>query len=342
MSVLPIIIDTDPGLGEPGSDIDDGLAILYALQSPELDVLALTVVNGNVDASTGTDVARRLLDRLGRDDIPVLRGAAEPLTRDMAPVRALFEGVLGHGAASASSDHLGPTSDEHAADYLTRAARERPGEVTVIAIGPMTNLALAILRDPEFATNVRELVLMAGSATGYAQNVTVVGDFNAYVDPEALDIVLRSGASIRMVGLDQTARVMLTRDDAAGLRATGDPFAEWVADCTDAWIDFLGRAFPNRPEHRDACFLHDPLVVAAVTHPDLLTWQDADVRAVTDSELARGLVVANRGLALEPPGSPNATVAIDTGVDRFRSVFLGRLGARVPGRQRPTQHSQKE
>src|SRR5690606_26375745 len=95
MSVLPIIIDTDPGLGEPGSDIDDGLAILYALQSPELDVLALTVVNGNVDASTGTDVARRLLNRLGRDDIPVLRGAAEPLTRDMAPVRALFEGVLG-------------------------------------------------------------------------------------------------------------------------------------------------------------------------------------------------------------------------------------------------------
>src|SRR5690606_17048900 len=120
MSMLPIIVDTDPGLGGPARDIEHGLAISYVLQSSIHGELALTVVNGNVAASTGTDVAQRLLDRLGRDDIPVFRGAAEPLTRDMAPVRALFEGVLGHGAASAPSDHLGPTSDEHAADYLIR------------------------------------------------------------------------------------------------------------------------------------------------------------------------------------------------------------------------------
>jgi inosine-uridine nucleoside N-ribohydrolase len=324
MSRIPVIIDTDPGLGEPGSDIDDGLAIALALRSPELDLLGLTIVNGNVDARTGTHVARDLLDRLGAD-LPVLLGATEPLERDMEPVRALFDAVLGGAEQSRPAELRGPTSDEHGADYLVRMAAERPGEVVVIAIGPATNLAVAIQRDAGFASNVRELVLMAGSATGYAQNITVVGDFNAYVDPEALDIVLRSGAPIRMVGLDQTSKVMLTRDDAAMLRKDGDDFGRYAADCTDAWIDFLGRAFPNRPEHRTACFLHDPLVVAAVTHPDLLTWQLADVRAETESELARGLVVANRGLALEPAGPPNATVAIETGVDDFRRLFLARI-----------------
>jgi purine nucleosidase len=329
MSAQKIIIDTDPGLGEPGSDIDDGLAIVLAVNSPELDVLGLTIVNGNVDALTGTDVARRLTQRLDRADLPVLLGATEPLVRDMAPVRALFDAVIPSSTPAhdlGSDDLLGPTDTEHAADFLVRQAALSPGEVTVVAIGPMTNLALAIQRDPAFATNVKELVLMAGSATTYAQNVTVVGDFNAYVDPEALDIVLRSGAKITMVGLDQTSRVMLNRDDARALRSRGDAFSTWVADCTDAWIDFLGRAFPSRPEHRDSCFLHDPLVLAVVIDRSLCTWQDAQVEAEITSALARGLVVANRGLALEPAGPPNATVAIDTDVHAFRQLFLERIG----------------
>lgn len=329
MSAIPVIIDTDPGLGRPGSDIDDGLAIALALRSPELDVLGLTIVNGNVDAISGTDVARRLSERLGYPDLPVVLGATEPLERDMEPVRALFDAVLGddNHVSDAAEVRLGPTTEESAADYLVRQAAERPGEIVVIAIGPMTNLALAIQRDPAFATNVAELVLMAGSATTYAQNITVVGDFNAYVDPEALDIVLRSGANITMVGLDQTSRVMLTRADAERMRASSDEFSQWAAECTDAWIDFLGRAFPSRPEHRDACFLHDPLVVAAVIDRNLCTWQDANVQAETVSELARGLVVANRGLALEPAGPKNAAVAVDTDIDGFRRLFLERIGA---------------
>lgn len=324
MSVIPVVVDTDPGLGEPGSDIDDGLAIALALRSPELDVRALTVVNGNVDAATGTDVARRLLHRLGRDDVPVSLGAIEPLVRDMAPLRALFDAAL-PTPPRRRADLLGPSTDEPAARLLARLAAESPGELVVVAIGPMTNLARAIQDDPAFATNVRELVLMAGSATTYAQNVTVVGDFNAYVDPEALEVVLRSGAAIRMVGLDQTSRVRLTRADAAALRAGKDDFGRWAGECAQAWIDFLGRAFPRRPEHRDACFLHDPLVVAAVIRPGLLTWQDAHVQVETVSELARGLVVADRGLALAHPGPVNASVAVDTSVDDFRRLFLDRI-----------------
>jgi purine nucleosidase len=323
---IPVIIDTDPGLGEPGSDIDDGLAIALAVRSPELDVLALTTVNGNVDVDTGTDVARRLTARLGVPGLPILRGADAPLSRDMAPVRRLFTAVLGGEAnRHASGDLLGPTSQEHAADFLARAAAERPGEITVIAIGPTTNIALALERHPAFARDVGELVLMAGSATTYAQNITVVGDFNAYVDPEALDIVMRSGAPIRMVGLDQTSQVVLSRADAARLRREGDDFARWAADCADAWIDYLARAFPNRPEHRDACFLHDPLVVGAVIDASVCSWADADVQVETTSELARGLVVADRGLALRPKGATNASVAINTDPERFRGLFMTRV-----------------
>jgi inosine-uridine nucleoside N-ribohydrolase len=326
MSRIPVILDTDPGLGEPGSDIDDGLAIALALRSPELEVLGLTIVNGNVDAITGTDVARRLVERLGVPDLPVALGATRPLRRDAIRLRHAFG-----DQSAAPRERLGPSRCEHAADFLIRNASERPGEVVVIAIGPMTNLALAIQRDPSFAGNVRELVLMAGSATTYAQNVTVVGDFNSYVDPEALDAVIRSAARVRMVGLDQTSQVMLTRDDATTLRGSGDPFGCWAAECAEAWIEYLGRAFPNRPEHRNGCFLHDPLVVAAVTHPGLLTWQDACVAVETTSDLARGLVVADRGLALKSLGPVNATVAVATNVEDFHRLFLSRIrGEDVP------------
>lgn len=333
MNPTPVIIDTDPGLGQPGSDIDDGLAIALALRSPELDVVGLTVVNGNVDAATGVDVARRLVERLGRPDIPVLAGATRPLQRTMDDVRALFEAAMTEpGRAPDAGSFLGPSSEEAAPDFLVRQAAENPGEITVIAIGPMTNLALALRKSPSFATDVRELVLMAGSATGYAQNVTVVGDFNTYVDPEALDIVLNSGANIRMVGLDQTSKVTLDRNDAEVLRATDDAFSRWAADCADAWIDYLGLAFPNRPEHQSACFLHDPLVVAAVTHPALLRWEPAAVQVEVHSALARGLVVADRGLALRRPDPANALVAVSTDVEAFHELFLQRISAASPNR----------
>lgn len=322
---LKVIIDTDPGLGEPGSDIDDGLAIALAVRSPELDVLGLTIVNGNVDLATGVHVTRNLVDRLGVPELPVLAGADEPLERAMGPVRALFDAVPGHGASPGADALRGPSAEVHAVDWLVEQVAAAPGEIAVIAIGPMTNLALAIRKDPTFAGNVKELVLMAGSATGYAQNITVVGDFNAYVDPEALDIVVRSGADIRMVGLDQTSRVLLSHDDAAALRNADDPFSRWAGECTDAWIDYLGRAFPKREEHRTSCFLHDPLVVAAVLEPELCRWDDAFVDVELHSELARGLVVADRGLALQVPRPANAVVAVDTDVARFRERFLRNL-----------------
>ncbi|KZE39474.1 nucleoside hydrolase [Microbacterium sp. T32] len=320
-----VIIDTDPGLGEPGSDIDDGLAIALALRDPELEVLGLTIVNGNVTLETGVNVARNLVDRLGVPDLPVVAGADTPLIRDMASVRALFDAVPGHEAGRAVERLRGPSTHGHAADWMIEQVERFPGEITILAIGPMTNLALAMQRSPSFARNVREFVLMAGSATTYAQNVTVVGDFNAYVDPEGLDAVLRSGGRIRMVGLDQTSKVMLTRADAKRMLASPDPFAQWVGECTNAWIDYLARAFPKRPEHADGCFLHDPLVIAAHLDERICDWDAAHVEVELVSDLARGLVVADRGLSLTVPAAPNATVATDTDVDAFRRLFFSRI-----------------
>lgn len=330
---IPIILDTDPGLGEPGSDIDDGFAIALALRSPELDVVGITTVNGNVDLATGTDVARRLCQRLGRPDLPVVAGAASPLKRSMAPLHAMFEAVFERNPAlrrapRADRDpRLQANRSESAAQFLVAETARRPGEITVVAIGPMTNLALALQLDSAFARNVKEAVVMAGSATTYAQNITTVGDFNVYADPEAMDTVLRSGMKVRMVGIDQTSQCILSRTDAAVLARSGDPFGQWAADCATAWIDYLHRAFPNREEHRNGCFLHDPLVLAAVIDPSICRWEEAHVTVELESELARGLVIADRGLALRPAEASNGLVATRTDVPRFRALFLERIGA---------------
>lgn len=322
MNATRIILDTDPGLGAPGADIDDGLAIALAARSPELALEALTIVVGNVDVRTGEANAKALAERLGIADVPIAVGAGKPLIQDLAEVRDLFGTHLLAGEA-AGPDRPGAGD---AARLLVDMVMASPHEITIVAIGPMTNVAAAIVLEPAFAENVAELVLMAGSATTYAQNITPVADFNAYADPEALQIVLNSSARIRMVGLDQTSRVMLTRADAARMREDADPFGIWAADCTDAWIDFLGRAFPDRPEHRDACFLHDPLTIAAVIDPSLLRWAPAYVQVELEGRLGRGMAVADRGLALmRPSHPPNAEVAVDVDVDRFRSLFLDRI-----------------
>lgn len=321
-----LILDTDPGLGAPGADIDDGLAILYALASPELTLESLTIVNGNVTAAAGTANALALLDRFDAAAVPVHVGADQPMLQHMAPIRALFERVLPNAGVPAAQ----PTRAAHPTDAVTAlldTVLADPGAVTVAAIGPMTNIANAILRDDRFAVSCAEIVMMAGSATTFAQNITPAADFNSYVDPEALEIVLRSGARLRLVGIDQTSRVRMTREHAAALRRLDTDNSRWLADCVDAWIDFLRAAFPSRADHADACFLHDPLTLAAITHPHLLTWQAAHVAVELSGTLTRGQVVTDLGLALTPALPANAVVAVDTDVGGFLGLLMTRLTA---------------
>jgi inosine-uridine nucleoside N-ribohydrolase len=227
-----VIIDTDPGIGVPGADIDDGLAIILALKSPELSVEVLTIVNGNVGMEEGTANALRILELMGASHIPVAKGMAKPLLREMAPVREAFNQVLSKGKrlSEVGSEQETPTLSslpEHAVDLLVSRVMSAPGEITVIAIGPLTNVAMAMLKEPRFAENLKELIVMGGAATVLAQNMTTVAEFNMYTDPEAAKIVLHSGAPITMVGLDVTMQVFLTREHLAKIAQYKTPLISW-------------------------------------------------------------------------------------------------------------------
>lgn len=317
MSTVPIIIDTDPGLGEPGSVIDDGLAIAFALASPELDVLGLTVVNGNVGAVTGHALAHDLLERLGRSDVPVRLGAAAPLRQDMARVWQVF----GTAVPTGTPEPPAAVADD-AAQWLVKQVSARPGEITLAAIGPLTNVAEAVRLDPGFASKVDEIVVMAGNATAGAGGTwTGAADFNVFVDPEAADVVLRSGAKVRMIGIDQTSRVRLTTQDAASLRArdSGNGVGAWLGDRVDAWIEQESRTGSHDLE--SSCLLHDPLVIATILRPELCEF--ADVEVAVDLEQGR--------LALAS-GEPTDTVAsvaaaVDTDVPAVHALILDRIAA---------------
>jgi purine nucleosidase len=265
-----------------------------------------------------------LLERLGREDVGVYAGADRPLVKNLNDVHELYAPHLAEARVELPTTSRSPEA-AHAANFIVETVMSNPGEISVVAIGPMTNLALAVALEPRIAQTAREFVLMVGSATNYAQNVTTVGDFNAFVDPEALQRVLDSGAAIRTVGIDQTSRVRMTREHVRILRANATSFTNWVADCTEQWIDFLHDAWPSRPEHVDGCFLHDPLTVAALLGREILSWESARIDVECSNGLARGLVVVDRSLALAPAEPANALAAVDTDVALFTELFMERL-----------------
>jgi len=312
MNTLPIIIDTDPGIGEPGSVLDDGLAIALALASPELEILGLTIVNGNVDADAGLRSAAGLVKRLGHGNIPVTKGAPAPLKQDMNVVWDRF----GMTASSPKPSPIKPTENA-AAQWLVETTRERRGQVTVLAIGPLTNIAHALELDPEFATNVKRILVMAGNATGGTGDLIVEGDFNILIDPEAADLVVRSGAPVQAIGIDQTRKVSVDLADVAWLRQqSSNTTVTWIADCVQAW---MGGGDPAGSNARAVCHLHDPLVIAAAIMPAICTF----ARAQLSVDIDGGWLHSTQDTA----GTPAATaeVAIDTDVTQFRRLFLERL-----------------
>ena len=310
-----IILDTDLAMGVPGSDIDDGFALALVLAESALSLELVTTVNGNADVESGSLLSLELLERLGARHIPVIQGAAAPLQfpdrRRGAPeaIRAQF-------------GHRSPQPGYAAAEIAARAAAE-PGELTVVAIGPLTNIAAAISLDPDFARNVKEIVIMGGVFMEHTNRQGMPGEFNFWIDPEAADAVLRSGAPLRVVGLDVTLKVRLTREDAERMRDGDTPFASFAGDYTVGWIDYLASKNPGDPEAALSCALHDPLAIAALVHPEFMTWQQAHVAVVTGPSIARGHAVADFLTSDEPPVA-NAIVATAVDAPAFVSYFLTR------------------
>lgn len=311
-----VVLDLDPG-------IDDALALLLALASPELEVRAVTVASGNCPAAQGTANTLAVLELACRSDIPVARGALSPLLRPpfTAPETHGPTG-LGHAALPPPQR---PPSDRHATDLLIATLREAPGEVTLVATAPLTNLALAVRLEPRLPQLVRQVIIMGG-ALRVPGNVTPVAEFNFFVDPHAAQIVLHAGLPVTLVGLDVTTQALLTPELVAGLQAIPSPITRFVADATGFYMRF-------HQEHQGVvgCHIHDALALALAFAPDLVRTQEAYVDVEVCSELTMGQSVADFGGWRGEP--PNVKAAVEVDAPRFLKLFverIGQLAAAVP------------
>ncbi len=306
-----IIIDTDPGK-------DDAVAILLALASPaELEVLALVAVAGNVPVTRTEGNARRLAELGGRPDLPVYAGCARPLLR--TPITAEhIHGDTGLRGLDLPEPRT-PPRPEHGVDYLVDTLRAAaPGEVTLCLLGPATNLAVALVKAPEIAERIAEVVWMAG-ARSEGGNVTPAAEFNVHADPDAARVLLGSGVPLTLLPLDLTHQVRLTPDRMARLLRVGTAAARAVAAL------FAGDDGPVR--ERGGSPLHDPCVIAHLLRPGLFTGQRINVMVETGSPLTLGMTVADRyGVTGR---APNAMWLDQADADGFFDLLFERL-ARLP------------
>jgi purine nucleosidase len=312
-----IIVDTDVAMGTPGSDIDDGFALALAVDLADQRLELVTTVNGNTDVDTSTLLALDLLRRLGRSDVPVVKGSRAPLIRPVHdhPARDRVAGVRER------LSHLSPAPGR-AATAIIEHIMANPGEITLVAIGPLTNVAVAMALEPAITTAVKQIVVMGGVFLRTTNVLSMPGEFNVWVDPEAAVVVLNSGAPLRFIGLDVTLQVQLNRADADRLRATGRPFASYAGECAHGWIDYLATAYPGRDFV--SAPMHDPLAVAVVSRPQLVTWRPARVEVEHCGSITRGVTVADL-LGERNPPKPNCLVATAVDSTAFTEFFLNHV-----------------
>jgi inosine-uridine nucleoside N-ribohydrolase len=284
-----LIIDADPGQGYPGSDVDDGLALGLALRSPEVDLLAVTVVAGNVPVDHGVLGALELLEAAGAPQVPVHRGADRPLMQDPRAWRALLDTRRDDPQAQrtwadlpAPATTLAP-DPQPAAHVLVDLVDRYPGEVTVLAIGPLTNVATAMLLDRTWQHKVARVVWMGGAF----EMPDLLQELNASYDPEATHVVLTSAAPLVVVPLDVTLRTAMGHDAVDRLEAAGTPLAAYLARGVRPWVSWLAARFG-----REGCPLHDPLALAAILDPDVVRTRSRSVDIELSGRLTRGRTVA--------------------------------------------------
>jgi purine nucleosidase len=305
-----IIIDTDPGQ-------DDAVAILLALASPEeIDVLGITCVAGNVPLALTTKNARIVCELAGRTDVAIYEGCDRPLGRDLVTAEHV------HGKTGLDGptlpDPTMPMAEGHAVDFIIDQLRTyAPGTVTLCPLGPLTNIATALQKAPDIASRIAKIVLMGG---GYFEggNITPAAEFNIYVDPQAADIVFRSGAPIVVMPLDVTHKALVTQARNDAFRALGTPVGIAVAEMTDFFERFDKEKYGSA-----GAPLHDPCVTAYMIQPDLFKGRHINVEIETSSELTMGMTVADWwGVSGR---EPNATFMGDLDADGFFTLLTERL-----------------
>ena len=311
MTKRKIIIDTDPGQ-------DDAVAILVALASPdELEVLGITAVAGNVPLELTQKNARIVCELANRSDMRVFAGCDRPLGRRLVTAEHVH-GKTGLDGPSLPDPKM-PLQDEHAVDFIIRSLREAaPKTITLCPLGPLTNIATAFQKAPDIVPMVQEIVLMGG-AYFEVGNITPTAEFNIYVDPEAADIVFKSGVRIVVLPLDVTHKALVTNDRNDAFRNLNTPAGSAVADMTDFFERFDKEKYGSA-----GAPLHDPCVTAYLLRPQLFSGRHINVMIETQSELTRGMTVADWWRVSERP--PNATFIGDLDADGFFELITERIG----------------
>lgn len=320
-----VIIDTDPG-------IDDAMAILLALNSPELKVEALTVVPGNVDGKQGLENALKIVSLANRCDVTVAGGAQHPLNQKLITAQYWhgpngLAGVELPASKCKADSRFGP-------DLIIEVVHKYPHEITLIPVGPLTNIALAVSKDPSIVPLVKDIVIMGGSITG--GNVDGAAEANIYNDPEAASIVFKAGWMVTMIGSDVGEKTLMMRSHLAELQSEHGPESDFIAKLADYYLT------RSEKSGYQGAAMYDPLAVATVINPALVTLKDMHVDVETKGEFTRGETVANRmgydeknvlhgdhyeidGLT---PLTPNARVCLASNPEGFLKLFVSRLKGR--------------
>jgi purine nucleosidase len=300
----PIILDCDPG-------IDDALAIAFAAGSPAVELIGITTVAGNVSLAKTTANALAVASFVGLAEVPVTAGCATPLLRPALDAEHV------HGSSGLGGAVLPPPAraaeNGHAIDYLIDTIAAAPGEITLVATGPLTNIGLALRREPRLATWVKDFVIMGGSAS--RGNVTPAAEFNIWADPEAAAIVFDAGWTVRMIGLDVTLLALTTRDVQDRMRTLGSLGSRLLLPAIAQYTD--AQDTTGEPPVHDVC------AVVSLADPAVFGYTPALVQVETAGRLTAGMTVTEFGAV----GRPNAQVATAIDVDRFWKIVLDAYGS---------------
>ncbi|MGB9800816.1 MAG: nucleoside hydrolase [Thermanaerothrix sp.] len=303
-----ILIDTDPG-------IDDALAILLALASPEVQVEGISVVFGNCAVDQGVRNALAVLDLVHAPQIPVARGMERPLVQPLL-LAPETHGDTGLGYARLPEPTRQP-HPRHGMDLIVEMARSAPGEITLVALGPLTNLAMALRREPRLVNWLRRVIIMGG-AIRHQGNTTPLAEFNVYCDPHAAHIVYHSGLPITLVPLDVTYQVVLKPEHVNYLLSFESPVAHFIADATRFYMEFH-----DAYQQIEGCVINDPLALAVAFAPDLVGTEAHFVDVDISGGVSMGKTFAD---FYRMTGKPtNMEVALTVDHTRFINLFVERM-----------------
>jgi purine nucleosidase len=306
--VMKVILDTDPG-------IDDALAILLLAASPEVSLEAITVTHGNTNIDKCTRNSLQLIELAGIAAVPVARGASEPMVKSLSVAEETHgNGGLGYARLPEPTILL---SHDNAVDTIISLIHRYPNEITLLCIGPMTNIALAILKDPSIVALVKRVISMGG-AFHFPGNATPDAEYNVFCDPESYDIILRAGFDLTIVPLDVTYKCIFTKEHLSRLSEAKPEIREFITDSTRFYMEFH-----DEYQSIDGCAINDPLAAAILIDPDLVRFRDYYVTVELKGEHTKAKTSADHYGILNR--AANAKVAMEVNVPGFMDFFISRM-----------------